>query len=243
MADRLFPCVEVNRNGGEDMANRSFIGGFNVSLYVDMSDLQEKIEACRVALSRKGYEALMNRTFNEVGKKMRTYVAEESVKEYEVTKTWVRSQMKGTKIQLGASPRVEIPLSGHKGSIGGRFKARARSRGKVNGRSVRGRIVANIVRGSQSVMPPVMKNQGGNPPFVLYVTKGVQGASGKKGKNTKDVVFTRRGTGSKPIVSVKGLAVPQMPLNRAADAIQDRTLEYAGERLEHNFYHMFLRGR
>ena len=237
MADRLFPCVEVNRNGGEDMANRSFIGGFNVSLYVDMSDLQEKIETCRVALSRKGYEALMNRTFNEVGKKMRTYVTEESVKEYEVTKAWVRSQMLGTKIHLGASPQVVIPLRGAKGSIGGRFKARARSRGKVNGMSVKGRIVANIVRGSQSVMPPVMKNQGGNPPFVLYVTKGVQGASGKGGQ--KDVVFTRKGPGKMPIVSVKGLAVPQMPLNRAADAIQDRIVEYAGERLEHNFQYMF----
>jgi hypothetical protein len=222
--------------------SRSFILGYNVSLYIDASDLQEKIEICRDALSPKGYERLMNRTFNEVGKKMTTITVEEARKEYDVTKRWIRSQIKRPEITLGAFPVVKLPLSGHKGSIGAVFKARGRRAGKVRGVSVKGRIVANIVTSGQSVLPQVMRNQGGNPPFVLYVQKGVKGATGKKPKgSSKEVVFTRRGPGRLPIVAVKGLAVPQMPLNRSASKTQDAILEYAGKRLESNFKYMFGR--
>lgn len=204
---------------------RSFISGINVSLYIDASDLQKKIEICRDALSPKGFERLMTRTFNEVGRRMRTPIAQETVKKYEVTQAWVKSQMGSPRITLGASPMVMVPLKGHKGSIGGRFKARVRKAGKVRGKSVKGKIVANIVKGDQSVLPDTLPNQGGNPPFM---------ASG--------VTFTRRGPARLPIVRVKGLAVPQMPLNRAASETQDRILQIAEERLEHNFQYMFGKG-
>ena len=222
---------------------RSFIGGYGVTIEIDATDLQQKIAICRDALSRKGFERLMNRTFNEVGRRMRTPIAEETVKKYEVTQAWVKSQMLAPRITLGATPTCVVPLKGHKGSIGGRFKARARKAGRVRGKSVAGKIVANIVKGDQSVMPPVMRNQGGNPPFMLYVQKGVQGAKRIKPQgSSKEVAFTRRSSKRMPIVSVKGLAVPQMPLNRAASETQDRILEMAEKRLDHNFQYMFGKG-
>ena len=201
---------------------RSFIGGWNVSLYIDTSDLEQKIEICRAALSQKGFEKLMNRTFNEVGKRMRVPIARETVQKYAVTQAWVKSQMGSPKISLGPTPTVAVRLKGHKGSIGGRFKAKGRKRGSVRGRSVQGKIVANIVKGSPSVMPDTLPNQGGNPPFMV-----------------NGVAFTRRGPGRFPIVAVKGLAVPQMPLNRAASETQDAILKIANDRLDHNFEYMF----
>ena len=204
------------------MANRSFLTGANVSLYIDASDLQQKVELCRSVLSKKGFEKLMYRTFNEVGRRAKTPIAKETVEKYQVTQAWVRSQIGSPKISIGGNVTLAIPLKGHKGSIGGRFHAATRKRGKVGKKSVSGKIVAHIVKGESSVMPDVMKNQGGNPPFM---------ANG--------VAFTRRGPDRLPIVSVKGLAVPQMPLNRAASPTQDRILELAEERLEHNFQYMF----
>lgn len=201
------------------MANRSFIGGYNVSLYIDASDFFEKVEYCKQVLSRQQFERMLKDTLYDVGKRAPTPIAREQVKQYAVTQAWVKSQM--------GSPRLNgnslmIPLRGAKGSIGGRFHAKARSKGKVNGQSVKGRIVARIVKGQQSVMPSTMDHQGGNPPFMMH-----------------GVAMTRRGPGRFPIVSVKGLAVPQMPLNRAASGTQDRILEIAEERLAHNFGRLF----
>ena len=206
------------------MANRSFISGQNVSLYIDASDLQKKIAIYRDALSEKGFEKLMNRTFNEVGRRMRTPIAREAVEKYKVTQAWVKSQMGSPQISLGPNPSVAIKLKGVKGSIGGkgRFKANVRKRGKVKGKSVQGKIVADIVKTNKTILPDTLPNQGGNPPFM---------ANG--------VTFTRRGPGRLPIVAVKGLAVPQMPLNRAASETQDAILKIADERLEHNFQYMF----
>lgn len=206
------------------MANRSFINGMNVNLYIDASDLMEKVELCRAVLSKPNFEKLIRRTFNEVGRRAATPIAKETVQKYQVTKKWVKSQILAPKIETGANVRLIIPLRGHKGSIGGRFRARVRKAGRIGHKSVKGKIVSNVVKGQPSVMPDVMKNQGGNPPFLA-----------------KGVAFTRKGPNRFPIVSVKGLAVPQMPLNRAASPTQDRILELAEERLEHNFQYMFRR--
>lgn len=201
------------------MASRSFISGVNVSLYIDASDFFEKIERCRQVLSAAQLEKMLKNTLYDVGQRAPKPIAQEQVKEYAVTQTWVKSQIGFPKMSGNS---LMIPLRGAKGSIGGRFHAQGRKKGKVNGQSVKGRIVASIVRGQKSVMPSVMSHQGGNPPFMM-------------GK----VAMTRRGPGRFPIVAVKGLAVPQMPLNRAASGTQDRILEIAEERLEHNFERLF----
>ena len=199
------------------MANGSFVGG-GAYLDVDMSEVQQTINLMRGILTRQQFEQLMHRTFREVGNRSRTLISREVVQDYAVTRTWVRSQIGNYRLTMGGFSGVTctIPLSGHKGSIGGRFSANW-----VRG----GRMTASIIRGSISTLPTVMKNQGGNPPFM---------ANG--------VGFTRRTKARLPIVRVVGLGVPQMPLNRSADDVQDRILEIAGQRLEHNFLFMFGKG-
>ena len=189
----------------------SFIYG-SVYLYIDASDFFEKVDYCKSQMSEQNFRKLISRTFNEIGHRLQTPIAQEIQKQYVVSQEWVKSQMKSPII---SPTEIRVPLKGQKGSIGGRFPARGRKSGRVS---------ANIVRSGVSVLPPKMDNQGGNPPFMA-----------------KGICFTRRTAARFPIVGVKGLAVPQMPLNRAADDVQDRILEIAEKRLMHNLSFMFGR--
>lgn len=197
---------------------RSFLGG-GASLNVDMSDVQRTINLMRGVLKREQFERLIHRTFNEVGNRSRTIIAREVTQDYAVTQAWVRSQVERYQLQMGGAAGVTciIPIRGHKGTIGGRFSATWRRYGALR---------ARIVRGGISTLPATMDNQGGNPPFM---------AGG--------VAFTRRTAARLPIVRVVGLGVPQMPLNRSADDIQESILQVAGDRLEHNFMYMFGSGQ
>lgn len=198
---------------------RSFINGGGVYLNVDMSDVQRTIDLMRGVLTREQFERLMYRTFGEAGRRSKTLIAREVVQDYVVTQAWVRSQIQRYRLSFGGPSPVTcvIPISGHKGSIGGRFRARGGRRGA--------RIRASIVTAGQSTLPETMDHQGGNPPFMV-----------------NGVAFTRRTHRRFPIVRVVGLGVPQMPLNRSSDEVQDSLLQYIGNRLEHNFSFMFGKG-
>ena len=197
---------------------RSFING-NVVLKVDMTDLKGKMELCRNVLTQPHFEKLMYRTFNEVGKRAKTVIGQETTKDYVVTQQWVKSNIGHYQLSFGGGFPVtcKIPLKSHKGTIGGRFKAYKLQKG----------VSSSIVRTGRSRLPAKMPDRlGGNPPFLPNNKKGT-------------VAFTRKGKARLPIIRVVGLGVPQMPLNRAAPRVQDALLEKAGDRLERNFLYMF----
>ena len=197
---------------------RSFLNG-DAWLNVDLGDVARTIRFMQGILTRDQFERLLYRTFGEVGRRSKTIISRAVRRDYVVQDGWVQSQIERPKLSMGGAFGVEcrIPLKGKKGVIGPRFPA-------SGGR--RGRITASIVRTGRSRLPHVMRNQGGNPPFM---------AGG--------VAFTRRTQARLPIVRVAGLGVPQMPLNRSAEEVQDQILDLAGRRLEHNFMHMFGNGR
>ena len=190
----------------------------NNYLYVDMSDLKTKLEWMKSVLNKDQFEKLMYRTFAETGRRAKTLVAKEVQQDYVVTQQWVKSQIGSYKLQFGGEFPVTctIPLKGVKGSIGGRFPlsspARSRKQGVVR---------SSIVKGQVSTLPSHMTNQGGNPPFVV-----------------NGVAFTRRTAERYPIVRVVGLGVPQMPLNRSQEKVEDSILEYTERRLDHHFARM-----
>ena len=202
---------------------RSFLGG-GAYLSVDMSDVQRTIDLMRGVLTRQQFEQLLYRTFGEVGQRSKTIISRAVRQDYVAPDGWIRSQIDRYQLSFGGFAPVtcKIPLKGAKGVIGQRFPASGGS-GRRYGRR---RITASIVRSGRSRLPAVMRNQGGNPPFM-----------------SNGVAFTRRTEARLPIVRVAGLGVPQMPLNRSADETQDQILELCGNRLEHNFMYMFGSGR
>lgn len=212
------------------MAQRSFLGA-GVSFEIDTSDFLRVAMQLKKDLSEANFKKLMNRTLGEVARKAKSLMGNEVVKDYNIPKSWFTKQV--MRYRLNGLTCV-IPIRGYKGIIGARFPI-------VNGSGTKGApITAKILTSQNSTLPPRMKNQGGNPPILMYVTKGVQGAHRKKmGRRDKVVVMTRKTQARLPLVRVAGLAAPQMALNQSADDIQEVLVNYAIKRLENNFNHMF----
>ena len=182
-------------------------------LTLDMSDLRTKSRAMQAAMSEEQFRKLIYRTMSEVGKRGKTIIAREVVKQYAVTQTWARECIQNYTVKwAGKDIDCWIPMSGHKGVIGKTFK---RAGGKRN-------ISAKIVKGKVSKLPNVFDNRGGNAPFVAQ----------------DGVVYTRRTKKALPIVRISGLGLPQMPINLASEDVQDAFLDLAGKRLEHNFSYL-----
>ena len=191
----------------------------NAYLQLDVSEVMSAVELMRASLNEKQFQSLMRRTIGETARKAKSLTAREVVKDYCETQGWVASAFRSYKMSAGAGGiNCVIPISWHKGTIGGRYSAS----GGRNGRPIK----ARIVRTNISVLPGSMSAQGGNPPFI----------NGNGG-----VAMTRRTKARLPIVRVVGLAVPQMPVTRSRARVENTLVDYMGKRLDHNFAYMFGR--
>ena len=195
------------------------------TLYVDITDLKDKIGIMRDALSEEGFEKLMRWTFVDVGKKARTLIYRDVKQDYVIKQGWAYSSIDTAEITIGGGAGVScvIPLHGARGHIGETFPAKGGRRGwKIKGKY---KVQARIVTAGTSTLPMAMPNQGGMPPF--------------RNLSWQKVAFTRKGKGRLPIASVSGLAFPQMPLNRSENKVADHLLEYTAQRMDHHFGRLF----
>ena len=146
-----------------------------------------------------------------------------------VTPAVVGKHIGNGKVSMGggaSGPSCVIPIRGHKGSIGGFYGASGGAHGWRAARRGRYKVNAKILRGKVSTLPAVMSHQGGNPPFRNL------------GSKLGGVTFTRKGKARFPIAKVVGIAVPQMPMNRAQAAVQENIQSFLMERLEHEHAQM-----
>lgn len=213
-------------------------GGYNANyggagLYIDVSDVVQTMEKLSLIMRQDNFQEMMRRTFVDAGRKVKTIIRQEVPKEYQVTAGWAGKHVGSMQLQ---SLGVVIPLKGARGSDGGTFKATGgqyavkastvhMKDGTVRSRKASWRsrkIKVGLVRGTMSQLPATMDHQGGQPPFM----RG-------------GVVFTRKTKKRYPIVSVVGLGLPQMPINRSEESVQKQISEYTMKRLEHHFYQLF----
>ena len=188
-------------------------------IYIDVSDLDETVDKLRSALAPEAFERMMYRTLKEVGNRAKVPIARAVQDDYEVKQAWVKGAMGKPKMSVSDGVQCVIPVDGHRGSIGGTYKA---SGGRVLKSTGKAKIRARIVKSQRSTLPEKMDHQGGQPPFM---------ANG--------VAFTRKTKERFPIARVVGLSVPQMPINRSEPEVRKEIVELLEKRLEHNFYHMF----
>lgn len=192
---------------------------------VDTSDVGRLLRQMRNQLTPEQFDKLMRRTLREAGRIKRPIIRE-SVKYYDVPSDFVRKGIGTPRIEGGGGNlRCVVPLKGPKGTIGGTFKA---SGGHYGGNPPAYRIRANIVRGQVSTLPTRLANQGGQPPFRNTGAKGIG-----------NTVMTRKGSGRFPLEHVSGLAMPQMPMNRARPELTADILERLEKRAIHNFNYLF----
>lgn len=229
------------------------------SIYVDIDTGQVKamLDDMKSKLTVEQFDRLMARSLNEVGKRIKKPVEEESEKYYYAPKGFVKNSIKPPKLRGGGGQwECDIPLEGPRGTIGGTFRAEG---GYYGGNPPAYKITADIVRGVESTLPDSMPSYGGQPAFRnvnedydeldrLQREKKKPGkqrklaatAKAAKYKNgVKGIAMTRTGGSRLPIVSVAGLAAPQMPMNRAAPEVERRVLKLLDEQVTHNFSYMF----
>lgn len=197
-----------------------------IYLDVDISDFRNTIEMMHNELKESQFQALMRRTFNETGRRVKTILRQDLPVQYEARPGWIGSNVGSARI--GASGmNCTIPIKGARGVLGTRFSVTGGTSRGWQKKGVRRIINAKIVKGQSSTLPPVMENQGKQPPFRV------------KGKK---LVFTRKSKKCYPIAHVAGIGIPQMPMNRSESEVKRDIREYLIERLDHNFMFMFHRG-
>lgn len=226
------PIVGAGKSGGY---NRNYGGAY---LYIDVSQVTATMDRLKVIMSKPSFDEMLRRTFNDAGRKVKTIMRQEIPDDYAVTAGWVGKHV-GFPVPFSGAGGigVKVPLDGARGSIGGTFAASGgyhrythatqvhMANGTVRSRKAHwrnARVRAQIVKGNVSTMPSAMTHQGGNPPFMVG-----------------GIAFTRRTEKRFPIVSVVGLAMPQMPLNRSEADVQKQIADYTMARLMHHFGQLF----
>lgn len=213
-------------------------------IYVDISQLMGTINQMKTVMSKPSFEKMMQRTFNDAGAKVKTFVRQNVPQDYAVTAGWAGSFVQRPQ-QLGSGVGVVVPIKGARGRAGEVFSATGGSYtvkehntttyhvhadGTVTKDTIKikrarrnKKVKVKILRGKTSTLPDVMKHQGGQPPF-----------------RNGGAVFTRKYKGKAyPIVHVVALASPQMPANRSREKLEKDIADTVEKRLVHHFGQLF----
>lgn len=210
-------------------------------IYVDISQVMGTINQMKTVMSKPSFEKMMQRTFNDAGAKVKTFIRQNVPQDYAVTAGWAGSFVKRPQ-QLGSGVGVVVPIKGARGRAGEVFSATGgsytrkeyerphfRKDGgfdgftKIKRKRINKKVKVKILRGKTSTLPDAMKHQGGQPPF-----------------RNGGAVFTRKYKGrSHPIVHVVALASPQMPANRSREKLEKDIVDTVEKRLVHHFGQLF----
>lgn len=212
-----------------------------VYLDIDITDAKQKMETLRAVLSEREMRQLSYRVLRRTGAKVKSIVSTDVPKKYHIQKGTVASDIRSPRMgNIGAGEiSCCIPIEGKRHIIGGKtFPAKG---GRHGWKNIKGgkryKITAQIIKGETSVLPETIKDQGGNPPFRNLGARKLNNAT-----------FTRApGVGfppdNLPIVRVAGLAVPQMPMNRAEDDVQNDVRNHMMDRIEKEYANIIRRCR
>ena len=212
----------------------------DLQVNLDVSDVKDLMTKLRTIYTEEQAKKMIKHALNRTGRKVKSIVKTEVPKSYHITKSVVGKDIRSpiSRVDSAQNPTCTIPIVGTKHIIGGNtfpakggkrgwnvFEYTTGSDGQVHRKGKRYRIQAQILKGTTSTLPEEMSAQGGHPPF--------RNTSAKKLNNA---VFTRpAGVGfppkNLPIARVVGVAVPQMPMNRSEEDIQEEIVEHLKKRL------------
>ena len=199
---------------------------------VDLRDVQGKIAMMRSMHTEKEANAMMYKAFKLTGQHVRAIMKKDVPRKYRVTATLVGRAVKNAKTTIDkGSVECLIPIRDVRGGIGTRYKS---SSGLPGWASVyrKYRVRALIVKGARSVLPRTMDTMGGQKPFRNTTAEKLHG-----------LAFTREGEGQLPIRPIYGVAIPQMPMNRAKEEAEADILEFLMEKIEHEHEYRLSKGR
>ena len=179
------------------------MANINVSIEVDASDLQGKINMLRGAMTNEQFNRAMYGIFKRTGGHVKKILRSDLPQKYEIKPSAVSAAVQKPQVTIGGlGVGCAIPIRDARGSIGGRYKAAGGAHG-WNSLRRKYRVKARIVKGRASTLPANASAYGGYPPFRNL------------GSKLGGLTFTRRGKDRGPIEKMVGIAIPQMPMNRS----------------------------
>lgn len=194
---------------------------------VDASDLKKELRRLQMVMSPEQFNRTMRSIFNRTGGHVRRIVKTDVPKKYEVPSGEVGRAVKGAQVSgTGVGVGCSIPVIGARRDIGGTRSRGYSASGGAHGWNIKKRyqIKVRILKGKQATLPFRMMSYGGEPHFRNY-----------NAPQLHNLVFTRAGQDRLPITKVEGIAIPQMPMNRAQPEVQEDILKYMKNRIEHEF--------
>jgi len=206
-----------------------------VYLEVDASELHEEINILKHAMKPEAFDRAMYGIFKQTGKHVKKILQTDLPQKYNIKSPEVGKAVQGAKVTMGSGSGAgcTIPVVASRRHIGGGgrgFTAYGYRRGWASLTSGHYDITAVIYRGKRSRLPAHMKSYGGKPPFRNVPSK------------LNGLTFTRAGDARLPIMVVKGIGIPQMPMNRSKPEVQNDIKDYMFNRMEHRLQALVRNG-
>lgn len=222
-----------------------------VMLELDASNLQYLVDEVKRNTTEDQFQRIIGRALLRAGKSVRTAIAQEVIREYHVKYSLVLSTMHPAVVSTNPA-NMTIKVSGVREKTGKKEtypawaagwdhpSGRARSKARRYSRS--GVVTMEDVRGVRSTLPSglgtdarhFMVMRGPYAGKVFAAIPRVPGAS-LYIKHIRGKRMCRYARANEKIRPAVGIAIPQMPLNRAADAIQLRFEEIFQKRVAHEW--------
>ena len=202
----------------------------NITLEVDTKETKALIDQMYYAMKPAQFEHALYGIYKRTGGHVRAVLKKDLPKSYKVKAGDVGYAVKNPKM-MGHG--CIIPIRDKRKNIGTGFTASGGAHGWNVRKGKRYKIKAKILKAGSSVLPDAMPPPGytGNPPF--------RNLSSPMPKLT----FTRKGKARLPILKVSGIAIPQMPTNRAQDDVQDDIAVWLQKQVRERFLYMCRTGK
>ena len=210
-----------------------------IYLQVDTSDTAEMVARLQAAMKPEAFEKTMYGVFRRTGGHVKTILKKDIPPRYNVKPGEVGRTVQSPVVALGGmGVGCSIPVVGPRKPIGGPggFDARGHRPGWKAVTSGHYPITAQIYRGQRSTLPKKLPQYGGNAPFRNIPSK----LGGSTRTRAAGVGFPPN---NYPIPKVMGIAVPQMPLNKAEPAVQKDIALYMNGRVAARLQALIKNGR
>ncbi len=206
-----------------------------LNIEIDDSEFQAELTRLKSVMNEERFNQVMYSIFRRTGGHVKKVLREDLPPRYYVKASEINAAVGNPKLTPGLMGGVgcAIPIRGTRGSVGGKYSASGGAHGWNNVRYGRKyRVKSRITKDAISTMPAKMPdNYGGYPPFRNL------------GSKLGGLTFTRKTKNRFPIMVVRSMTIPQMPMHRSREAVQGDIKDYMMKRMEHEFQRVIAGGR
>lgn len=192
-----------------------------VYIEIDASETVQLLNRIQILVKPEQFRQIVYRVYKRTGRHVITAVKKSVSHDYAVKQKEVEKAIGKPKLSMYSGEiGCTIPIKGNRGAIGGMFSASGSAKGWQSVRK-KYRVKTHVIRGARKPLPKQMSDIGGFPPFRNSTAPDLH-----------NVTFTRVTKDQLPIRKIVGIAIPQMPMNRSRDAVQDDIIKFMMQLIE-----------